>query len=48
MKTRKTDIARLAVLAATTLMVAACGGGGGGDEPDYPMNSAPTLSGLGN
>ncbi len=33
MKSRKTAIARLAVLAATTLVVAACGGGGGGDEP---------------
>ena len=47
MKTRKTDFASLALLAATTLVVAACGGGGGGgDDPDYPMNSAPTITGL--
>jgi len=46
MKTRKTDIARLAVLAATTLVVAACGGSGGSSSPPMATNDAPMISAI--
>jgi len=46
MKSRKTDIASLAALAATTLVVAACGGSGGGSSPPGMSNNAPMISAI--